>query len=109
MQNAIVMSVPLLTVFPPTICTDWDPFNQADSEKDYSVHWSFFSFFLQTIRTCDCAEGECHACDMYVDQLQDVLRFSMPNGKVGAFIAEAIQVRINVIGFESSILSLSPI
>ncbi|KAL5022427.1 hypothetical protein ScPMuIL_001582 [Solemya velum] len=45
----------------------------------------------QTIRPCDCQEGECHACDMYIDQLEDVLRFSMPKNRVGAFIAEAIQ------------------
>ncbi|KAK3746895.1 hypothetical protein RRG08_030306 [Elysia crispata] len=42
-------------------------------------------------RQCDCVEGECHAKDMYVDQLEDVLRYSMPKGKVAAFIAEAIQ------------------
>jgi hypothetical protein len=29
---------------------------------------------------------------MYLDQLEDVLRFSMPKGKIGAFFAEAIQV-----------------
>ncbi|XP_005093514.1 alanine--glyoxylate aminotransferase 2, mitochondrial [Aplysia californica] len=42
-------------------------------------------------RACDCAEGECQACDMYVDQLEDVMRYSMPKGRVGAFIAEVIQ------------------
>uniref|UniRef100_A0A2C9JL81 Alanine--glyoxylate aminotransferase 2, mitochondrial n=1 Tax=Biomphalaria glabrata TaxID=6526 RepID=A0A2C9JL81_BIOGL len=42
-------------------------------------------------RQCDCPQGQCKACDMYVDQLEDVLRYSMPKGRVGAFIAEAIQ------------------
>jgi len=45
----------------------------------------------QTDRSCDCAAGECMARDMYVDQLEDVIRHSMPKGRVGAFIAEAIQ------------------
>ncbi|XP_060566435.1 alanine--glyoxylate aminotransferase 2, mitochondrial-like [Ruditapes philippinarum] len=45
----------------------------------------------QTIRDCDCAAGECKAGDMYLDQLEDVLRFSMPKGKIGAFFAESIQ------------------
>jgi len=32
------------------------------------------------------------ASDMYLDQLEDVLRFSMPKGKIGALFAESIQV-----------------
>lgn len=45
----------------------------------------------QTIRDCDCAAGKCKAGDMYVEQLEDVLRFSMPKGRCGAFFAESIQ------------------
>ncbi|KAL4235440.1 alanine--glyoxylate aminotransferase 2 [Mactra antiquata] len=45
----------------------------------------------QTLRSCDCKEGECKAGDMYYDQLEDVLRFSMPKGRIGAFFAESIQ------------------
>jgi len=45
----------------------------------------------QPNRPCACAPGQCHAKDMYVDQLEDVIRFSMPKGRMGAFIAEAIQ------------------
>ncbi|CAL1547868.1 unnamed protein product [Lymnaea stagnalis] len=45
----------------------------------------------QPQRPCDCAKGQCVACDNYVDQVEDVLRYSMPKGRVGAFIAEAIQ------------------
>ncbi|WAR13621.1 AGT2-like protein [Mya arenaria] len=45
----------------------------------------------QTIRDCDCAAGECKAGDMYYEQLEDVLRFSMPKGRCGAFFAESIQ------------------
>ena len=47
---------------------------------------------LQTIRPCDCPPGSCEACDKYVDQLDDVLKHSMPKEKCGAFIAEVIQV-----------------
>ena len=48
--------------------------------------------FIQTIRDCNCAEGQCEAGDKYAEQLEDVIRFSMPKGKIGAFFAEAIQV-----------------
>lgn len=45
----------------------------------------------QTVRSCDCPEGSCQATDLYVEQLEDVLRHSLPKDKCGAFIAEAIQ------------------
>lgn len=45
----------------------------------------------QTVRPCSCPPGSCQACDMYVEQLEDVLRHSMPKDKVAAFFAEAIQ------------------
>ncbi|ESO84459.1 hypothetical protein LOTGIDRAFT_132142 [Lottia gigantea] len=45
----------------------------------------------QTDRDCDCNPDECKACDMYIDQLQDGLRFSMPKSKIGGFFAECIQ------------------
>lgn len=45
----------------------------------------------QTIRPCSCPAGTCQASDMYVDQLEDVLRFSMPKEKVAAFFAEPVQ------------------
>jgi len=46
---------------------------------------------VQTNRDCDCSEGHCKATDMYLDQLDDVLRFSMPKGKIAGFWAESIQ------------------
>uniref|UniRef100_A0A0B7AD12 Alanine--glyoxylate aminotransferase 2, mitochondrial n=1 Tax=Arion vulgaris TaxID=1028688 RepID=A0A0B7AD12_9EUPU len=45
----------------------------------------------QPQRPCDCVKGQCQACDLYVDQLEDVLRYSLPKGRVACFIAEAIQ------------------
>ncbi|XP_052232452.1 alanine--glyoxylate aminotransferase 2, mitochondrial-like [Dreissena polymorpha] len=45
----------------------------------------------QTQRDCDCKPGECKAGDMYLDQLEDVIRFSMPKGRCGGFWAESIQ------------------
>lgn len=45
----------------------------------------------QTQRPCDCSEGCCKASDLYVDQLDDVLKHSLPKDRCGAFIAEAIQ------------------
>lgn len=50
---------------------------------------------LQTLRSCDCGAGECQAGVKYADQLEDVLRFSMPKDKCGAFFAESIQVHIS--------------
>ena len=52
----------------------------------------YTSIFLQTIRDCNCAEGQCEAGEKYAEELEDVIRFSMPKGKVGAFFAESIQV-----------------
>ncbi|EDV29075.1 uncharacterized protein TRIADDRAFT_63204 [Trichoplax adhaerens] len=45
---------------------------------------------VQTTRDCDCSEGECKACNNYVDQLEDVLNHSVPQ-KIAGFIAEPIQ------------------
>lgn len=42
-------------------------------------------------RDCACSQGECAACENYVNQVQDVLNHSTPKGKVAAFIAESIQ------------------
>lgn len=50
---------------------------------------------MQTLRSCDCGAGECQAGVKYVDQLEDVLRFSMPKDKCGAFFAESIQVHVS--------------
>lgn len=46
---------------------------------------------VQTLRTCDCAEGHCEASGQYLDQLQDVIRFSSPKSGIAGFFAESIQ------------------
>lgn len=46
---------------------------------------------VQTTRKCDCPADRCLATDHYLEQLEDVLRHSMPKGRVGAFFAESIQ------------------
>lgn len=44
-------------------------------------------------RECECVNGSCLASDKYLDQLENVFKFSLPNdGKIAAFIAESIQV-----------------
>ncbi|XP_076470378.1 alanine--glyoxylate aminotransferase 2, mitochondrial-like [Babylonia areolata] len=45
----------------------------------------------QTLRSCDCPEGCCKAGDLYIDQLEDVLKHSMPKDRCAAFIAEVVQ------------------
>lgn len=46
---------------------------------------------VQTNRKCDCKEGECNACDMYIGELEEVLRYSVPKSGVAGFFAEPIQ------------------
>ncbi|OQV15751.1 Alanine--glyoxylate aminotransferase 2, mitochondrial [Hypsibius exemplaris] len=46
----------------------------------------------QSNRSCDCASANsCTASDQYVDQLEDVLRFCCPKGRVGGMFVESIQ------------------
>lgn len=45
---------------------------------------------IQTERPCSCGVNECHACDMYVSQLEDLLKYSTPQ-KIAGFFAESIQ------------------
>ena len=47
---------------------------------------------IQTTRNCNCSPGQCAASGKYVDQLDEVLRYSAPKGRVGGFFAESIQV-----------------
>lgn len=49
---------------------------------------------IQTTRTCNCTPGQCAASGKYVDQLDEVLRYSAPKGRVGGFFAESIQVNL---------------
>ncbi|XP_046411893.1 alanine--glyoxylate aminotransferase 2, mitochondrial [Neodiprion fabricii] len=43
-------------------------------------------------RKCECDDGNCAASDKYLEKLEDIFRFSLPNnGRVAAFIAESIQ------------------
>ncbi|XP_072013871.1 alanine--glyoxylate aminotransferase 2, mitochondrial-like [Amphiura filiformis] len=45
---------------------------------------------VQTIRDCNCAEGQCHANEMYVEQFNDLLRHGTPK-KIAGFFVEGIQ------------------
>lgn len=48
---------------------------------------------VQADRSCDCEE-HCAAADHYYNQLEEVFKYSLPRGKVGALFAESIQVYI---------------
>ena len=55
--------------------------------------------------------GQCQATDMYVEQLRDTIRHSIPKGRLAAFFAETIQVsKLNnfLIGFVKCKLSRLP-
>ena len=47
---------------------------------------------LQTDRSCACVPGQCEAESQYLEQLADVLRFSVPKDGPAGFYAEPIQV-----------------
>ena len=49
---------------------------------------------LQTLRDCSCGPDQCQAGDRYVHEFEEVLRYSMPKGKIGGFFAESIQVGV---------------
>ncbi|GAB6021674.1 Alanine--glyoxylate aminotransferase 2, mitochondrial, variant 2 [Chamberlinius hualienensis] len=46
---------------------------------------------VQANRDCDCSPGQCKACDGYIDQLDEVLKYSVPKSGVAGFFAESIQ------------------
>ncbi|CAG0901012.1 unnamed protein product [Darwinula stevensoni] len=46
---------------------------------------------IQTTRKCTCQEGECQAEDKYVEQVEDLFRYSIAKGNLAAFFAESIQ------------------
>ncbi|KAG7210293.1 hypothetical protein KM043_011837 [Ampulex compressa] len=42
-------------------------------------------------RECGCKDGECMASEKYFQQLQDIVRYTIPHTDIAAFIAESIQ------------------
>ncbi|OXA47066.1 alanine--glyoxylate aminotransferase 2, mitochondrial [Folsomia candida] len=46
---------------------------------------------VQTDRKCACSGGVCQAADKYVEQLEEVLTYSVPQRKVAAMFIESIQ------------------
>lgn len=49
---------------------------------------------VQTDRKCACSGGVCQAADKYVEQLEEVLTYSVPQRKVAAMFIESIQVHM---------------
>ena len=45
---------------------------------------------IQTTRECDCDSGQCKACDLYIEDLQQLFDTTLPK-KIAAFFAESIQ------------------
>lgn len=46
---------------------------------------------VQTTRSCNCKPNSCEASGKYVEQLDEVFKYSLPKGKCAAMFAEAIQ------------------
>lgn len=46
---------------------------------------------VQANRSCSCSAGQCEASDLYLQQLENVIKFSGPKQGIAAFFAESIQ------------------
>ncbi len=46
---------------------------------------------VQTTRNCNCSPNACEASKMYVQQLKEIFKYSMPKGKCAAMFTESIQ------------------
>lgn len=46
---------------------------------------------VQTTRNCNCSPDKCEASGNYVQQLEEVFKYSLPKGKCAAMFAESIQ------------------
>ena len=46
---------------------------------------------LTNIPLTETGEYSCQACDFYIDQLEDVFRYSQPASGIAGFFCEAIQ------------------
>lgn len=46
---------------------------------------------VQTTRNCDCKQGHCNAGINYYAELEEVLKYSVPRGKLAGMFAESIQ------------------
>ncbi len=52
---------------------------------------------VQTQRQCSCEQGQCQASEGYLNQFDEIFKYSLPkDGKVAAFFAESIQVKIEI-------------
>ncbi len=90
MSHDLVSLISKINIFPQAMNPDvyrglWGGNNCRDS-------------LSQTTRSCDCSQGNCNACDMYVEQFRDTIKFSVPKGKLAAFFVEPIQVLLSYTG-----------
>jgi alanine-glyoxylate transaminase/(R)-3-amino-2-methylpropionate-pyruvate transaminase len=46
---------------------------------------------VQTTRNCDCSVGKCEASGKYIQQLEEIFKYSLPVGKCAAMFTESIQ------------------
>ncbi|XP_067000789.2 alanine--glyoxylate aminotransferase 2, mitochondrial [Anabrus simplex] len=46
---------------------------------------------VQPDRSCNCPPQHCIACNRYYDQVEEILKYSIPRQRLAAFIAESIQ------------------
>lgn len=84
-------------------------FFQAMNPNPYRGLWGGSSCRdspIQTDRHCSCGVGQCVACDMYIAELEDLLKSSCPN-KIAGFFAESIQVNVYIVAFSQKAKLLS--
>ncbi|XP_022246511.1 alanine--glyoxylate aminotransferase 2, mitochondrial-like isoform X1 [Limulus polyphemus] len=46
---------------------------------------------VQTQRQCSCETNQCQATNQYIEQLQEIFKYSLPKKRIAAFFAESIQ------------------
>lgn len=46
---------------------------------------------VQTLRSCNCSDDRCCATDEYIDELNDVFKYTLPKGRVAGMFVESIQ------------------
>ena len=59
---------------------------------------------VQALRSCECADGQCAAGPAYLNQMDEVFKYTLPKGgRVAGFFAESMQVWV-CLNFQANVL-----
>lgn len=85
---------------------------QASNPDPYRGLWGGHrDSTVQSVRAGESqvVDGVCSSADKYIEQLDEVLEYSIPKGKLAAFVAESIQVKHNGSWCQSNSLNISTV